>query len=322
MTALPQYISNLLREIAASEGFSDARITPQIGSNTGDGFIGDIVRVIISGTRETTNNISTQDELQLVCKLNPPDPLRRDGFQSTVLFEREALVYNKILPLFAKFQRSKGLSDSDSFQCYPKCYAAVANADKDEFAIIMEDLRPKGFVMWPKQIPAPADHLKRVVEELGKLHAISFALKDQQPDVYDDLREASDLLRITARGNGTANWIKLAFDNAISLLTDESHRQIAIEMRNNVYQVLDDHFSDGAGDPFGVITHGDTWILNQLFRYDNEVNFTFFFRKNQIFSVQIKFLDTRSGGSLVAGLAIYQTIIASIRFIRCTVGNK
>lgn len=277
MKTLPPFVDILLKEIAASEGFTeDAQIDQKSGSNSVDGFMGDILRIVISGARKINERNLAKDELYLVCKLIPADSRQLDGFKANLVFERETLTYTKIFPQFAEFQRAKGLSGSDCFQCYPKCYAAVANADKCEYAIIMEDLRPKGFVMWPKTLPAPVDHLNRVVEELAKLHAISFALKDQQPDVYNELRQVNDLFRFTLRGNGVANWLKLAYDKAIAVLSDENHKKIAQDLRNNLYRMVDDHLGDGASDPFGVISHGDCWILNQLFRYNNEVDFVYF----------------------------------------------
>lgn len=266
MSSIPNYVKELVTEIAESEQFTNYTIETLAGCNQEDGFVGALIKVIISGDRN-----SVAAKLHLLCKLIPENAARRKEFNADPLFEREIMVYNKILPAMTAFQREKGLSDAECFISYPKCYAAVANKEDDQYVIIMEDLRPQGFVMWSKRLPTPFDHATQIVTELAKFHAVSFAVKDQRPDIYAEFRKLPDLWRNMLKG-GFMNLQKMAFKRAIAVLDDVEHVRIVQDFSENTLKYYEEFLDENLCEPFGVITHGDCWINNVLFRYDNEVS--------------------------------------------------
>lgn len=276
MGDLAPYVKELIGDIAASEGFINYKIETRSGSKNADGFMGVMARVVISGEQEDKNGEIKSKQLNLLCKLIPDNEQRRKEFNSDDIFGREALMYNKILPLITGFQREKGLTDDECFVSYPKCYAAVADAKIDQFVVIMEDLAPKGFVMWNKRQPTAVNHCTHIMEELAKMHSVSFALKDQRPDVYDELRKVTDLWAPQMANNGMLNMMNVSFDKAIDVLEREDHIQIAKELKANVQEILEWFLDGGAWEPFGVILHGDCWINNHMFRYENGVDNTFY----------------------------------------------
>lgn len=270
MIELPEYVNVLLKNIAKSEGFLNYTSELNAGSKHGDNFLGVLTSVTIIGPRRI-NGTTTTDKLHLLCKLAPTNVARRAEFHSEEVFEREVFAYNKLLPLFADFQREKGLSKNECFNSYPKCYAAVANIEKGELVLIMEDLRPKRYEMWPKAIPFTAQHSFGVVEHLAKLHAISFALKDQRPDEYKKLRNLDDLLtNVFIKKGGMAKMMYMGHNKLIPALSNVQHKQIVHEIKTNMPELFEDCFRDGACDPFGVICHGDPWINNILFQCNEE----------------------------------------------------
>lgn len=271
MSELPQYVIDLVNDIAKSEGFNEFSTELQPGSNHGDNFLGVMTSVTISGARNNNGSLA-DDKLHLLCKLAPENPTRRKEFQSVVVFEREALMYNKILPLLTEFQREKGLSVTEGFNAYPKCYVAIADEANDQFVVIMEDLRPKGFTMWPKQQPSTVKQMFCVMEQLGKLHGVSFALKDQQPEVYNRLKDVKDLIRNFFKNEGMLHIMNVSMDRAIASLTNPEHQKIMEEMKANGVQIHFDCLDDGVCEPFGAITHGDCWNNNILYRYAEGVS--------------------------------------------------
>lgn len=260
--ALPDFVDDLLIKIAATEGFSKFTIESKWSSNHDDGFLSALSSVTITGIREI-NGIQTEGEFKLVCKLLPQNPTRRREHNVDQFFEREAVMYNKVLPMITKFQRDKGLAEDDCFVSYPKCYAAVADAKTDQFAIIMEDLKANGFVMWPKRQPAPPDHLKRILEELAKLHAVSFALKDQKPEIYEELQKFNDLFG-PSLDKGLKIMIKDACARAVDVLEKEEHIEILKKLETDP----SGYYKNSATvQGFGVLGHGDCWINNMMFKY-------------------------------------------------------
>lgn len=294
MSELPEYVVRLLDKIAIAEGFSNHTIETAAGSKHGDGFMSLMVSATIVGERNR-NGKKSSDKLQLLCKLRPSNAERRKEFLSEEVFAREVLAYNKILPLFAEFQREKGLTNDDSFNAYPKCYAAVADADRDEYVLIMEDLRARGYVMLPKALSLMPDHAYAVIERLAKLHAISFALQDQRPNACNEFNNLEDLFKCFQTQNARALFTS-SYERAAMVLENPEHIKIAEDLKNNMERHFDDCIGLGVANPFSALLHGDCWNNNILFQYkDGDVSVhsikTNIFQNSQYYILQGKELN-------------------------------
>lgn len=267
---LPDFVQPLLTHIIAGEGFCNHQTELKPGSNHGDNFFSLVISVTVKGQRHTAEGVC-DDELHLVCKLPPAGQARQREYHSMELFQREALMYNKILPMFVAFQRDKGLSDEESFAAHPKCYVALADEEKNQYVVIMEDVRAEGFHMLPKKLPTPDGHVFAVFEQLGKLHAISFALKDQRPDVFDELRAINEIFSLFFQSPNMKKSTQRGYDVAIDALIDEKHKEIVRDIKENFVEFLFESHADDMSAPFGVLTHGDCQNANLLFRQDEKV---------------------------------------------------
>lgn len=265
MSGLPEYVLDILSGIATADGLSGYIIELSAGSNIGDNFMGLIHRAILRGLRN-----GMPAELHLIIKLSTENEARRKQFPMDMVFKREVLMYNKILPLFEKFQRDRGVSNEEAFTSFPKCYAAVADEQKSQFVVIMEDLKAKGFDLLSKERPIESNHLFLTVGQLARMHAISFAIKDQQPEVYDELRKITDLRRIFVEYDVWREFVESSFDRAIAVLLDERHIEWLRAIKQNVRDLIATLLADDASDPFGVIGHGDMWLTNILFHHDSK----------------------------------------------------
>lgn len=94
---------------------------------------------------------------------------------------------HKILPYFHEFQKSKGiLIDEYGFHEYPKCYKTI-DTDMIE-CLFLEDLGEQMFTMVNLHTEEmTVHHVKLVMQVMGKFHALSFALKDQEPEKFEDI---------------------------------------------------------------------------------------------------------------------------------------
>lgn len=268
MSDIPEYVRDLLKRIATSEGFDNYTTIVEAGSNHGDGFIGVLARVTLSGNRNIDGNYQ-EDELKLLCKFGSEIAERRKQFHTDALFKREIYVYEKLFPAFRKFQKSKGLSDADAFVSYPKYYAGVADEENGHFVIIMEDLRFQNFAMWPKSQPAPLDHVRLVMEQLGKYHGVSLAMKVQQPRIFKEFAKLDDLFHVICR-NGLPLF-HAAYDMAMNAVTDEEHKKILEDLKEHTVEIMIDCVDVERSEPFCVVSHGDCWNNNLLYRYENGV---------------------------------------------------
>lgn len=270
-----QWALDLFDPIAREAGFVDYTVVPSSGSKAGDGFMGIMLRVHIRGVRN-----GRQDELSLMLKMPPTNKARRIQFQSAVMFERESLVYRTILPMYVDFQKAKGLTtdDPDGFFRFPRCYAIVTDREQDRYAIVMEDLKAQGYDMFDKFKVIDMNHVRLVVTDMAKLHAVSMALRDQKPAEFEPFTKLKDLFLeylMKARQETMMGFQRLIFGKAIDALGEDE-----TELRRKIGELRDgfmDHMEDCVRltedkQPRSVVNHGDCWNNNMMYYYANGVS--------------------------------------------------
>lgn len=271
MSELPNYLLTILDEIAKKEGFFNYTTVTRPGSNAGDNFLGELISVALKGKRWDNNKSQTDDTLNLLCKLAPSNPKRRIEFLSSLFFGRETSFYNDVCSKFVNFQNEKGLSKEDQFLSFPKCYAAMADDAKEQYAIVMQDLRFAGYEMWPKNKPVPVENIRLVMKELAKFHAISFVMKDQRPEEFANYTKLDDISKYFFARENMKNMFGTCFDRAIKALRNPEHQKIYLDLKGNTFKYFDSCLNEKVSEKFGVITHGDCWNNNILYRFDKNV---------------------------------------------------
>lgn len=246
---LPGFVKELLKPIIRENGFINYSVYVTSGCEAGDGFASELFSIAIT---ENTGD----KRLDLVCKIAPQNKNHREESGSEILFDREALFYDKLMPSFARFQTEKNVPKQDQFLSYPKCYTTLIDNRSEEFAIILDDLRPLGFKMWPKSKPSALENVHLVMRELGKLHGLSFAMKDQKPAEFQEFSEVRDTIKTLFKSENMQKLYKASLDHAIDSLKKENHKAIAQHIKDNFMAYVNDCLDFGAADPFGTLSHG------------------------------------------------------------------
>ncbi|XP_055304313.1 uncharacterized protein LOC129569492, partial [Sitodiplosis mosellana] len=264
---LPDYITSHVHEIAKSEGFTSYTIESKAGSNHGDNLVAIMNAITLCGTK--TENCTTE-KLHLLCKEAPANETRRKHFNSEMIFNREIFVYSKILPAFARFQKEKGLSEADSFVSFPEVYAFEANQDDGSFLLIMEDLKAKNYKMWPKEKIIALDHELLVMKNLAKFHAISFAMKDQRPNEFDEFTRLQDTFVPIVVTGKMRSFNNKSIERAANVLKRQEHKKLMLDFLHTFGDTIKEFLCGASSREFGVIGHGDCWNNNFMFSYFDE----------------------------------------------------
>lgn len=267
---VPQYVTDLINKIAIEQNFVDYTVSAETETRW-DGFQSLIVEVVISGRR---NNCD--DKLFLICKIPSPNITRRREFHSDIAFDQELFFYENVFPYFEAFQRERGVSDDDGFFAFPKCYGTVRdNEYLGDHAIVMENLKEKNFYILDKAKEIDYDHSILLLTELGKLHAVSFAIRDQQPEKFKEFMQRTSIFHEAIDQSIGARLIKKSLINRAirSLHPSETNLIKKMEALKLTYQnLLTEVKSNTNCEPFGVMIHGDCWVNNLLYQCENDYN--------------------------------------------------
>lgn len=246
---LPTFLNDLLDQIIRDNDFHDYSVKVEEDLQAGDRFMSEIKAI-------TVTEKNSEKQLHLVCKMAPRNKNRRKEFMSDVLFSREALFYKKLMPILAKFQQEKNLSVADQFVAYPKCYGAVADGEKEHFALFFEDLRYKGFQMYNKSKVARIENARLAMREIGKFHGISYALKDQRPEVFAEFEKVTDIVKKFFSLTKMKDFFISTYDRAIDALKNEHHKNVFRAIKKNLLTLVEDGLGEQHKNKFAVLTHG------------------------------------------------------------------
>lgn len=266
---IPAYAVDLINSIAKKEGFTEYTVTSEAGSSHGDGFLGIMIRIAINGTKRL-EGVSTPVKLSLIVKLPPDNKARREMFHTKDAFESEIFSYDVLLPAFVNLQQDKGVVKEDGFFRFPKSYGTFADTETGNYVLIMEDLAVRGYEMRNKFEKLNFAHAKLVMTELGRYHALSFALRDQRPEIFAEFRKRRPTFMLKMLDNDMSKgfWSQKYEEASKTLAPEEKEFADKIVLLGKTYvERMRECCEEDAAEPFGVMNHGDCWNNNMMYRY-------------------------------------------------------
>ncbi|XP_053690784.1 uncharacterized protein LOC128739330 [Sabethes cyaneus] len=265
MNTLREYVKVGLKKVATDNGFSEGkyRIAFENWSNRGDGFMGNMFPALIRQ--------DGVEDLKVLVKDMPKTVPRRK--HAIGMFEREALMFNNVLPAWKTFQAERGLFEKAGFWHAPECYYAHCDPDKLEGVIIMEDLRETNFRMLNKLQAVNEDHVRLLMEKLGKMHALSFAMRDQAPEQFETFKKLIDPSKVLIakdKNRSTEKIFAEMFDRAIQCLDSQADADVIKRMKKLEGKLIEQYLEcvDASKvDPYAAVTHGDCSGTNVMYSY-------------------------------------------------------
>ncbi|XP_038218150.1 uncharacterized protein LOC119836764 [Zerene cesonia] len=229
----------------------------------GDSYLSEVMRVKIYGKINGKSK-----HVQVILKTIPKNVCRRLTFRSHDFFKNEINIYLNVLPELLNFQSEKQVTDP--FTNYTKLFLALSDGVND--VICLEDASLENYGSPVRQEGIDYEHFKLTSEVLAKFHALSFAMRDQRPDEFAKI---SDTVFETYYDPNHWDWYARFWKRISSIAIDavdkeypntiyvEKIREFAVPER---YQDMIKAVQDKTN---GVISHGDCWTNNFLYKYQN-----------------------------------------------------
>lgn len=237
---LPEFLQNVLnRLIKQSKSCYSIKVKP--GAEAGDGSSSENLR---------------EKQLEILCKVMPFDEIHLKDSLLPTLYSREVRFYDEIISFFVKYQEEKNVPKNYQFLAYPKCYATIADDKAKHFAILMEDLGNQGCKLPAKREPASIESMRLAMRELGKLHGLSVALKDQKPKEFQKLKDITDLASVLTKTESMKASFRDFYDRTIKSLRNEMHKDIMCDIKDIFQMYLEFCVQNERTNKFGVLSHG------------------------------------------------------------------
>lgn len=259
MNAFNETVASQLEQIAKRSNLKNYTISLESIPEKGGNYLGTLYFITISGENETEPK-----NLQIVVKCVEIDKTDGSFVDMKRPFENEAYCYQTILKAFENLQNV--LPPREKFRSFPKCLAASIDGNKHK-VLIFEDLRKSGFVLHDRMEPMDEDHLTLVLEELGRLHALSFVFREKNPNGFEDMASKLDLVLKHSKIQ-VAKIEFAAYEKCKRALIDLGYEEY-VEEFERIEEFLEENFSLGnCEEQYSVICHGDAWCNNLMFKYD------------------------------------------------------
>lgn len=254
------FIQNALQEAFKDNSLKVSKFSINLATAPGDNYVSQIFRVNV----ELSSKTKSKQDFNFLIKSLPKGDKMEDFVHECDLFQKEAKMLSTILPKVYKYLTEAGYPHKWSAEVY---YSQGPPRD----LIFLEDLRPQGYRVADRRVGLDLEHSTVVLESLAVLHAGTLALIEKEPEIVKQLDEGFWL-------EPNEKMLRKTLEEGIEGLSEEMEKwtdipeKYARSMKSLQNSVVEKTFKSfrRRDDRFNVITHGDTWTNNYMFKYDGQ----------------------------------------------------
>jgi Ecdysteroid kinase-like family len=264
ITVLRPEHQQVLRDIFAKQNIVLLDHSAGEGCKPGDNYIGDIVRV-------TARIQGPNGPLQknFIFKYPPGNKEFRDALKCYKFVKNEEAFYSLVVPSMNSFWQDAAKNKNNQLPTAQYYYSC--SDDKND-VLVLEDLRERGFTMADRMNGLDFDHCLLVMQAFGKFHGTSMAMQEIQPENFHHTSHCIKETLYFDAGREQFSTIHFPCNAAIRMM--ESRYPERVDQVEKLKKLTNNYFDNliemvETPSPLAVINHGDSWVNNILFRYQN-----------------------------------------------------
>lgn len=252
-----------IETVVKNMGVENATFDISEGAIKGDNYLGIVAKVEIKGEKN-----GKDVDLNFIVKSAPRTGIMRQMCFLESAYAREIYMYTKVLPEFMKLQKEHDVTDG--FKAIARYYGSSLS-DLSE-CLIMENMKAFGYQLFDRHQSMDYHHASMVIKVYGKYHALSYALKQQKPEVFQEFAENTE-------DQFFSNILTPDFQSAIKVQTDralitldpvqdkEAYNRFT-KFQDTIFDMIATSVKGEEAGEYAVIGHGDCWVNNMLFQYE------------------------------------------------------
>uniref|UniRef100_A0A1E1WL08 CHK kinase-like domain-containing protein n=1 Tax=Pectinophora gossypiella TaxID=13191 RepID=A0A1E1WL08_PECGO len=259
LTGLSEKQLNFIENVIEKRGYVNPKVTVQPLGRAGDNYIAIVKRITVEENGET---------LKIVAKVAPVIEDLRNTMQTKEVFYNEHVVYTELLPKFTELEVEAEIPKKERLR-YAACLGSLDEEPNE--IILLEDLQEPGFTLLDRFKALQNDQMKLIIENIAKLHALSFALKNKELETFDKIRNKLYNSRLhMGKEPTTKHFLNHIENQFLDLLDEEKYKQAIKGKISGMDGLMGKLHKADKDSKHLVIQQGDCWTNNVLFRLQDE----------------------------------------------------
>ncbi|XP_053616575.1 uncharacterized protein LOC128678792 [Plodia interpunctella] len=252
-----EFVSGVLQK----RGLKADKVTIETLGKAGDNYVANVKKI--------TAKLENGEEFKMIAKIAPTSEMLRATMNTVIMFGNECLMYKEVLPKFRDLQRAAGLSPGDTFR-FPECYGASMEPFNE--IILLEDLTESNFKMLDRFTPLTNECVKLILKNFAIFHSLSFVLKKQEVDTFDSyINRLGDFFTEMLENDDTKIYFSTVETDTLALMDSDRYRNAVRGTVSKLLEISTKVYKNELTSRYSVITHGDAWTNNVMFRFEENV---------------------------------------------------
>uniref|UniRef100_A0A336MJB6 CSON013154 protein n=1 Tax=Culicoides sonorensis TaxID=179676 RepID=A0A336MJB6_CULSO len=251
-----EYLQNILQKYENDKTvqIQEFHCSPAVAA--GNNYASMLLRVKIKYTKSGYNL-----EKSIIVKSAVADSEMAKSIEEYGIYQREISMYDKILPKFHKLIES--IDDNE------KLFSPVIHVDSKTSTLIFEDLKKTGFTIADRLNGVDQNHVNLVIQKIAKFHACSMVLMESSSEEFREFAKAP-----FDDSGSSLQFFDGMTEACIEKMKTWSGYEKYIEKIEKMKKWLPREtikiYEDVSKQPIKVLSHGDLWINNMMFKYNED----------------------------------------------------